>query len=193
MKSAVLVADPPWSFSDRLPGPGRGASKHYSTLSIDEICRFRLPLLEPNAYLFLWRVSAMPWEALRVVEAWGFTPKTELVWYKHTKNDKPWFGMGHHLRAAHETCIVAVRGRPKPLVRNIRSVFTAPVGEHSSKPEEFYQIVEQISAGPYAELFARRERGGLWTCYGDQLAVAKPAEYVAPDALPNQMALAKVV
>lgn len=189
MEARVLCADPPWKFGDSLPGPGRGAAKHYNTMSVEDICRFRLPPLAPDAYLFLWRVAAMPWEALRVVEAWGFTPKTELVWAKRTKNGKVHFGMGHHLRAAHETCIVAVRGKPKPKVRNIRSVFEAPVGAHSSKPDEFYSIVEKISDGPYAELFARRERGGLWTCYGDEVSIAEPGEYLAPDALPKQAAL----
>jgi N6-adenosine-specific RNA methylase IME4 len=164
----VLVADPPWSFSDRLPGPSRGAAKNYRVLSLEDICNFALPPLAHNAWLFLWRVSAMQGAALTVARSWGFVPKTEIVWRKVTGTGKPWFGMGHYVRSAHETCIVAVRGSVRPKVRNVRSMFEAPVLEHSSKPEAFYDIVEQLADGPYVELFARRRRPG-WHSFGDEL------------------------
>lgn len=164
----VLVADPPWRFNDRLPGKGRGAAKHYDLLGLVDLLGFELPPLAPDCYLFLWRVAAMQEEALRICRAWGFEPKTELVWVKTTKTGKRHFGMGRHLRASHESCIVATRGRPKPLVHNVRSVFEAPVGRHSAKPDAFYDLVEAFAPGPYVELFARRHRPG-WTCFGNEL------------------------
>ena len=169
MKPArVLVADPPWSFSDKLPGKSRGAAKNYEVLSIESVRSFPLPDLAPDAVLFLWRVSAMQEEALSVVRAWGFKPHSELVWDKVTKNGKPHFGMGRIVRGSHETCLIAVRGKARPLVRNIRSRFEATVGRHSEKPAAFYRIVERLFEGPFVELFARRRRKG-WRCYGDQL------------------------
>lgn len=42
-----------------------------------------------------------------------------------------------------------------------------PRGEHSAKPEAFLDLVEQVSPGPYLELFARRARFG-WDYWGDQ-------------------------
>ncbi len=167
----VLVADPPWLFDDRLPGPTRGAAKNYRVMSLKDICAFALPPFEDDAWLFLWRVSSQVEAAYQVVRAWGFSPKTELVWEKLTSGGKPHFGMGHYLRASHETCIVAVRGAPKPAVRDIRSRFAAPVGQHSEKPEAFYKIVERLTDGPWVELFARRRRPG-WFQFGDEL----PAE-----------------
>jgi len=164
----VLVADPPWKFGDSLPGATRGASRNYKVLGIDEICRFSLPPIADNAVLFLWRVSSQPEEALRVVRAWGFCPKTELVWVKKTVKDKQFFGMGRYTRAAHETCIIAVRGTCPPRVRNVRSTFEAKVGQHSEKPDEFYKIVESLYEGPRVELYARRRRDG-WACFGDEL------------------------
>lgn len=166
----ILVADPPWLFRDGLPGPKRGASKHYPCLSISDLMRFPLPPLADDCYLFLWRVASMPTEALDVCRAWGFVPKTELVWCKQSSSGKRHFGMGRHLRAEHETCIVAVRGRPKPRSRSIRTVFTAPLPDrrHSAKPNEFYDLVEKFAEGPYAELFARRKRSG-WNCYGNEV------------------------
>lgn len=184
----VVCADPPWPFGDSLPGPGRGAAKHYGVLSLDDIRNHRFvggEVLDPrrdlvadDAYLFLWRVSAgadiatltFAEEAYQVARAWGFAPKTEVVLRKQTKNGKRHFGMGWHIRNEHETCVLAVRGKPKPLVQNIRSVIEARVSRrHSAKPEVFYtDIVEKISDGPYVELFARSTRPG-WTCLGDEV------------------------
>jgi N6-adenosine-specific RNA methylase IME4 len=169
----VVVADPPWSFNDKLPGKSRGAEKNYAVLSIEELRAFPLPDIADDAYLFMWRVASQVEEAYSVVRAWGFEPgfepKTELVWRKLTSTgDKPHFGMGRTLRAAHETCVVATRGRPKPKSHSIRSVFEAPVGRHSQKPEAFFDLVEQLTDGPYVELFARRFRPG-WTCLGNEL------------------------
>lgn len=168
----VLVADPPWSFGDTLPGPGRGAAKHYDCMSIESIKAFALPPMAPDAALFLWRVASMPQEALDVVRAWGFVPKTELVWLKRTSRGKRHFGMGRYLRAEHETCIVATRGRASVAVRNVRSAFEAPVGRHSAKPDDFFRIVESLypldEFGEHVELFARKRRAG-WVGIGNEL------------------------
>lgn len=173
---ACLVADPPWQFGDKLPGPGRGAEKHYATLDVAAICAFELPPLAADAYLFLWRVASMQAEALDVVRAWGFTLKTELVWLKRTSGGKRWFGMGRTLRAEHETCLIATRGRPHVLNRSTRSTFEAevPDGRHSAKPEQFFDLVEALVPGPYVELFARRVRPG-WTCLGNDPAITEAA------------------
>lgn len=162
-----VVADPPWSFGDKLPGASRGAEKNYRVMSVEDICRLVLPPINGNAYLFLWRVSSQVEEAYRVVRAWGFVPKSEIVWQKLTANGKPWFGMGRHVRASHETCIVAVRGRPTRLNASTRSTFEAVVGQHSTKPPAFFALVEALCPGPRLELFARADRPG-WTCIGDQ-------------------------
>lgn len=190
----VLCADPPWKFGDALPGAGRGAEKHYPVLSTAEICDFPLPPLADDALLFLWRVSSMLEDALMVTRAWGFSAKTEVVWVKlargelkrdllFPKGSRPLllaqnvplhFGMGRYTRAAHETCLVAARGKAIELVKDhsIRSVFFAPVERHSKKPEIFYRnIVEKLSpVGPYAELFARERRAGDWFCFGNEVA-----------------------
>lgn len=172
----VVLSDCPWSFSDRLPGPGRGAEKHYKVLTLAEIEAFPLPPLDRDALLFFWRVSSQVEEAYRVVRAWGFEPKSEIVWRKLTSTGKRHFGMGHYVRAEHETCIIAKRKGGRGIIRDrgVRSVFEAKVGEHSAKPEEMYSIIERLAPGPYVELFARRRRQG-WTSLGDQLpAVVHP-------------------
>jgi len=162
----TLVIDCPWPFADRLPGPGRGAGKHYPTMTIEQLEQLELPPLEPDCMLFSWRVSAMQLEALHLMAHWGFAQKTELVWNKLTKCGKRHFGMGHILRAAHEVCLVGTRGRAQVLDHSIRTTFEAKVGRHSVKPEEFYQLVERLSPGPYTEVFGRRPRRG-WQVLGN--------------------------
>jgi N6-adenosine-specific RNA methylase IME4 len=187
MTHKVVVADPAWLFDDKLPGDTRGASSNYRCMSVPEIMRLvshgttRVMGQEvaSDAALFLWRVASQQRAALDVAYAWGFTVKTELIWLKKTKTGKRWFGMGRTLRAEHEACLVATRGRPQVLNHSTRTTFvteddlnvtglSAAVGRHSEKPEAFYKIVESLFDGPYLELFARRQRPG-WTCIGDEL------------------------
>lgn len=169
----VVTADPPWGFDDPLPGKKRGAAKHYKTMTVEEIKAFRLPPLAKDSVLLLWRVAAMVEEAYAVCRAWQFVPKSELIWVKTTQLDDPAhlaFGMGRHTRNCHEVCIIAQRGKNirRPESKSVRSVFYAPVQEHSRKPERFFDIVERLYPGPYQEMFARRQRPN-WRCSGLEL------------------------
>ena len=163
----VLVADPPWKFTDKLPGETRGAESNYHCMATGEICRFPLPPLYLDSVLFLWRVASMQRDALMVIDAWDFELKAEIVWKKLTASGKRAFGMGRTVRYEHEVCLIATSGKIKAQNHSVRSIFEAPLGRHSEKPEAFYKIVETLYAGPYVELFARRQRPG-WTCLGDE-------------------------
>lgn len=187
----VVVADPPWLFGDKLPGKLRGASQNYVCMPSADIGKLATrthkngvkllhlmgqPIAD-DAILFLWRVAAIQQAGLDVATAWGFTVKTELVWLKKTVNGRRFFGMGRTLRAEHEICLVATRGRPELKNHSTRTTFvtdldveglSAEVGRHSEKPSKFFDIIESLVDGPYLELFARRHRPG-WTCIGDEL------------------------
>lgn len=197
----VLTADPGWQFGDKLTMSDvkRGAGSNYRTMTLPDILSFQMPhAIADDALLFLWRVGAMQEEALSVMRAWGFAPKSEIVWVKTSRPiDKLpiiaykglttasgvetgvgvegcgiFFGMGRYVRNCHETCLIGRRGRAKVKDRSVRSVFFAPVGKHSEKPEAFYDIVEKLADGPYVELFARRQRAG-WLCFGDEVEGGK--------------------
>jgi len=94
------------------------------------------------------------------------------VWCDNCKGRgyKNSLGMGRYVRGAHEICLIGTRGKPQfPDDKGVHSVFRAPRGAHSAKPDLFYDIVEQLyETGPYVELFARRRREG-WHCFGDEL------------------------
>lgn len=164
----VVVADPPWSFGDKLTmsKTARGAESNYPTMSIEDIARFLGKFrIADDALLFLWRVSSQVKEAYDVCNAWGFVPKSEIVWVKKTPTDKVHFGMGRYVRMSHESCIIGARGKALSIIKShsVRSVFEAPIGAHSEKPDRFFEIVEELTiAGPYLELFARKRRDGWW-------------------------------
>ena len=134
-----------------------------------------LPPIADDAFLFMWRVSAMVPEAYELVRAMDFNHKSEIVWNKLTKHGKKAFGMGRTVRGSHESCIIAKRGRPRRLSGSIRSTFEAPVGEHSEKPDAFYALVEALCGGPRLEVFGRKARPG-WTVIGDQAPGGKLLE-----------------
>lgn len=174
----VVVADPPWAFADKLPGKGRGAAKHYSTMAVADIALMlgAASLGANDCVCFCWRVASMQQEALDLLRSCSLTVKSELVWEKLTRTGKPHFGMGRYVRASHEICLIATRGRAMPAVRNVRSRFSAQVREHSRKPEEFYRIVEELY--PHSrkvELFARTVRPG-WEQVGDELGKFEAAQ-----------------
>lgn len=166
----VVAADPPWPISDKLPGPKRGAAKHYKTMTVEDICSIELPPIGPDALLFLWRLSSMVEEAARVARAWDFRPVSEIVWEKIAEDGSLRIGMGRYVRLSHETCMIATRGQGRLFIKDhsIPSIIRAQRGAHSAKPDIFYDTVERLVEGPYVELFARRQRR-RWTCFGDEI------------------------
>jgi N6-adenosine-specific RNA methylase IME4 len=105
------------------------------------------------------------------MQAWGFTYKTNLVWYKIRKDGGPdGRGVGFYFRNVTELLLFGVKGGLRTLAPGRRQVNIALVQkrEHSRKPEEFYDLIERCSPGPRLELFARHFRDG-WTQWGDEL------------------------
>lgn len=157
-KFNVIYADPPWEYYLPLRG---SPDMHYLTMSTEEICRLEIPA-DDNAVLFLWATNPKLEDALKVMKAWGFEYRTNMVWVK----DK--IGTGYYFRGQHELLLVGVKGNiGVPLEENRPpSVLTAPVREHSRKPDIVYEIIERMYPnGRYLELFARQQRPG-WTAWG---------------------------
>lgn len=169
-----VVTDPPWLFSDKLPGPGRGAEKHYKCMPLDEIVAYHKELpIAPDAWLFIWRVGSMQTEALWLASTLKFRIVSEVVWIKTLSAvepgvpGRPRIGMGRSVRNAHEIALVAKRGRPERISASVPSVIFAPRLHHSAKPDVFFDAVERLCPGPRLEVFARKQRPG-WTCIGDE-------------------------
>lgn len=160
---STVYADPPWEYSNKA---SRGAAaNHYQTLSIDEICDEPVrDLVTANAHLHLWTTNGFLRESFYVLDSWGFTFKSCLVWVK------PQMGMGNYWRVSHEFLMLGVRGSLPFAERTARSWVMAPRSKHSRKPWQVRQIIESVSPGPYLELYGREEvPNSQWTVHGNQV------------------------
>lgn len=173
-KYSVILADPPWSYYswDKNTGPqGRTAAKHYSTMSVEEICALPvMDLANENCAMFLWAVWPDIFRAQEVIEAWGFRYATiAWVWAKLNPSSMGFhWGLGYYTRANTEPCLLAVRGSMPPAVKDVQALIVEPVREHSRKPESQYDKIERLYPDTdYIELFARRSRPG-WDCWGNE-------------------------
>lgn len=177
-RAGVIYMDPPWKFRTQSEnGEGRSASQHYTTGDIEAIAA--LPVRElaaDDCILHMWMVDWCPGDALELMQRWGFQHKTtSFTWAKENPSGEGFhMGQGYWTRANPEACWLGTRGKPKRLYADVRQLIVAPVMEHSRKPDEIYERIERLSAGPYLELYARRPRAG-WTSWGNELAFELPA------------------
>ncbi|WP_082824207.1 MT-A70 family methyltransferase [Crenobacter luteus] len=173
-KFHTVLADPPWQFQNRT---GKMAPEHkrlnrYGTMNLADIMALPVAeLVEEPAHLYLWVPNALLPEGLQVMQAWGFTYKSNLVWHKVRKDGGPdGRGVGFYFRNTTELILFGVRGKNArtlaPGRRQVNIIKTMK-REHSRKPDEQYELIEACSPGPYLELFARGGRPG-WQTWGNQ-------------------------
>ncbi|WHN65667.1 MT-A70 family methyltransferase [Cysteiniphilum sp. QT6929] len=173
-KFKTILADPPWQFQNRT---GKVAPEHkrlnrYPTLTLDEIKQLPIADVSDDAsHLYLWVPNALLAEGLDVMKSWGFTYKTNLIWYKVRKDGGPdRRGVGFYFRNVTEIILFGIRGKHARTLQPGRSqenILLSRKREHSRKPDEQYELIEACSPGPYLELFARGSREG-WVAWGNQ-------------------------
>lgn len=173
--ATTVLADPPWRFQNRT---GKVAPEHkrlsrYDTMTLEDICD--LPVSEQTtekAHLYLWVPNALINDGLRVMEAWGFTYKANIVWAKRRKDGGPdGRGVGFYFRNVTELVLFGTKGSMRTLAPGRRQVnmIETRKREHSRKPDEIYDLIESCSPGPYLEMFARYPRSG-WEVWGNEAA-----------------------
>lgn len=161
----VVYADPPWRY-EHSKTVSREIENQYPTMSLDEICELPVnSLAADDAVLFLWTTSPKLEESFAVIPSWGFTYRTCVVW------DKERMGMGYYARQQHELLLICTRGNlpvPEPANRPRSVMRIARDPEHSVKPQEFYELIEQMYPEyDRIELFARNQRAG-WETWGNE-------------------------
>lgn len=195
-KFNLIYADPPWRykmFSEK--GHEKGAEAQYPTMSFDEMAAMRDDVVfatGKDAVLFMWTTWAADpkngidhlKQAMDLMNIWGFERKTGGHWSKLTKHGKQAFGTGYIMRSADEPFIIGTIGKPKVKHHSQRNqIFTGNVPdnlnelgihisslarEHSRKPDEVPQMLEELFDGPYLELFSRTKRDG-WEVWGNEV------------------------
>lgn len=200
----VILADPPWSFDDRLTMSEvpRGAEANYPLLNAQGIAD--LPIADlalPDAILGLWCPASLIADGLAVMSGWGFDQKQVWEWIKLAKDAQfpadLAFGMGRIGRNCSELMLVGTRGSPYRFMQSHseRTVIVAPADlslvafheatRHSVKPTQMHEAMERMFPdGPFLELFARRPQEG-WTCWGHDITLRDIREDIA-DYLTNK-------
>ncbi|MCR6484036.1 MT-A70 family methyltransferase [Amycolatopsis sp. OK19-0408] len=159
----TILADPPW---DVLQQGGYGAKLHYQLMTLERIKAMPVgDLAADQSHLWLWTTNATLRDGYDVATSWGFTVRSPLTWVKFR------LGLGTYLRNTTEHLLFCTRGKAPVQFRSQPTWFTAPVQDHSHKPEEQYALIERVSPGPYLELFARRRplSNADWSVWGNQI------------------------
>ncbi len=178
VKYATIVADPPWHY-DYMPGVLANGSDHrvvmgqhirkylpYATMSLPEIKAIPVDdFAADDCRLFLWTTNKYLPHSFDVIAAWGFEYKQTIVWAKRCA---PPYG-GSVARQFTEYLLAATRGAPPRLALSRTNLIEATRAKHfhSRKPDVFADLIEEVSPGPYLELFARRQRLG-WDTWGNE-------------------------
>ena len=172
----ILYIDPPWTYKNIKTGGSMtsGADAKYSgmTLTLDELMGMR-PLLDnvvsKDSVLFLWITTPLKVDyGEKLLKAWGYTYKTTIYWHKLRKK----LGLGFWLRGDVEECWLATRGKVKAFRCPKSNVIASPIGEHSHKPDEVRELIEECTNNmpdqKRLELFATKRVSG-WTSLGFEI------------------------
>jgi len=160
-KFTTLYLDPPWLYSNSVT---RGSAKsHYPCMTIEEIKALPInELSNGDSHLHLWTTKDFVFDAKEILEHWGFKYKSMLIWVK------PQMGMGNYWRVSHEILLFGMKGKLPFQVRNKKSWIECSRTKHSQKPEIVRDMIEEVSPGPYLELFGRKNIEG-WTVFGNKI------------------------
>jgi N6-adenosine-specific RNA methylase IME4 len=163
-KFATIVIDPPWDWGDEGDQDQMGRARpDYATMSKEQLMALPVgTLADDDCHLYMWITNRSLPKGFDLIQAWGFRYITAITWAK------PSFGMGNYFRGQTEQILFAVKGSQPLKRKDVGTLFTAPRGPngHSSKPVEFYDLVESCSPGPFLEMFSRHNREG-WTAWGE--------------------------
>ena len=148
----TLMIDPPWDY-EWLSIAGR-ASPGYATMTEEELLNFSIEQwVDPDhCHMYLWTTNNFMMRAGALMKAWGFDHKTVLT------GIKPRLGLGSYFRNTTEHMLFGIRGDVGTRRDDIPTHFEFPMGEHSEKPEQAYDIVRAASYPPYGEIFQREPR-----------------------------------
>jgi N6-adenosine-specific RNA methylase IME4 len=188
MTYRTIVADPPWEQKGGSGFEGRSWDREqkklvtastaveskdlaYPTMDLAAIAALPVAdLAESDAHLYIWVTNRYVRDVYGIAEAWGFRPSALLTWAKAPMG----LGLGGAFSQSTEHVLFCRRGKDIAQRRMDRTCWSwkRPYGPgggpmHSAKPEGFLDIVEQVSPGPYLEMFSRRARFG-WDTWGNQ-------------------------
>lgn len=156
----TIMADPPWQYGNQAT---RASTKHhYDTMTLADLAALPIAsLAAPASHLHLWTTAPLLFDAQDIMESWGFKYASILVWVK------PQLGLGNYWRVGTEFLLLGIRGGCRFRCHDKPNWLQCRRGRHSRKPDLVRTWIEQVSPGPYLELFGREAVDG-WTVYGNE-------------------------
>ena len=177
-KYQIIYADPPWSFKNysdkwhKESESSKWVGKKYNCMEKQGIRNLPIKdITDSNCVLFLWVTNPSLEEGLELIKSWGFKYKTvAFTWVKKNKvSDSFFWGMGFWTRSNCELCLLATKGIPKRVAKNVHQIIYTPIERHSKKPDQVRKrIVELMGDLPRIELFARQKTEG-WDAWGNEV------------------------
>jgi len=169
-KYNTIVLDPPWEIS--LTGKvkrveNRKEKLDYPTMTLQEIKDMPIQdICNTGCHVYTWTTNKMLPYTFDVLKSWGVNYHLTMVW---TKPSGIAPCMGYVFGT--EFCLLGFAGKPMQKFKNIGKlnwVHNPSLKPHSTKPQSFYNLVEDMSPANYLEMFARNKRDG-WDVWGNEV------------------------
>lgn len=165
MKYKTVVIDPPWPSEfivlKRRPNQTK---MPYKTMTIPEIEAFPINDYADDACnLFVWTTQTWLKDTFKILDSWGFKYHCTITWNK--LNGLSLFGFTRMT----EFIVFAYRGKitVKQRGKFIPTQIKEAQGNHSEKPQTFYNILVRNTPEPRIDIFSRKKHFGF-TSWGNE-------------------------
>ena len=157
-KYHTLVVDPPWQMEkiERDERPNQHGFD-YQTMDVEQIAEFPVipRLAAEDSHLYLWTTHKYLPHAFGIAESWGFKYECLITWRKNVG-----FTPFSWMRTT-EFALFCRRGNLDLMRLGKRLDFEAKQRQHSRKPDEFYDLIAEVSPVPRVDIFSREDRKGF--------------------------------
>lgn len=137
---------------------GRYAKLDYETLSLAEIAEIGIErVCDVDCMVFLWTTQGFLPNSFDILKAWGLRYWCTMTWQKAIGPkplNRPYYNS--------EFVLLAAKG--KPCFVSETGLFACNAWKargHSSKPEEFYDLLRRVTPAPRLDVFGRRPIAGF--------------------------------
>ena len=170
-KYQIIYADPPWEMVRSFGGHNWESGQRdrpildYPTMPVEEIKALPVQgIAQKDCNLYLWTTQKYLSKAFGVIDGWGFTPITTLIWCKQ----KGGFVGGAYFSNV-EFLIYGRHGKANIKEKINTQWFNFPKGKHSEKPLAMRDMLCRVHGNlPRIELFARQQTPG-WDSLGNDI------------------------
>lgn len=170
------MIDPPWdiSMAGKMDTHTTKENLPYKTMALEDIKNIPIgKIANIGCHVYCWTTNAMLRDTFNVLDAWGVNFHLCLVW---TKNSGIAPCLGYVFST--EFCLLGFFGKPMQKFSSSGKVNWLNLkqnsqGKHSSKPIEWYKLIEKMSPPPRIDIFARTQKLN-WDVFGDEIDAQVP-------------------